>query len=134
MTTDNKAIVQHALTTLLETRSIDALAPLLSDDFIHHRDTAASTKTEWLAAVDAALTPLAGMEIEVHHLLSDGDHVVMHSRRRLPDGGPAITVADIWRIADGLIAEGWEVIEPTALAAANRAWWEADERSPAQRP
>lgn len=48
----------------------------------------------------------------------------MHSRRQLPDAGPEIAVVDIWRIDEGLIAEGWEIIEPTAQAAANLVWWE----------
>ncbi|WP_454341997.1 nuclear transport factor 2 family protein [Streptomyces canus] len=126
MTTDNKTIVQRALTELMETGSVDALKPLLSEDFIHHRpDATSSTKAEWLAAVQAALIPLADMRVDVHHLLADGDHVMMHSRRQLPDDGPEIAVVDIWRLEEGLIAEGWEIIEPVAQAAANLVWWEA---------
>ncbi|MGQ4382546.1 nuclear transport factor 2 family protein [Streptomyces sp. SAS_270] len=124
MTTDHKSIVQRALTELIETGSVEVLKPLLSKDFIHHRpDSTSSTKTEWLDAVQAALIPLADMQVEVRHLLADGDHVVLHSRRRLPDG-PEIAVVDIWRVEDGLIAECWETIEPVARAAANLAWWE----------
>ncbi len=124
MTTENKNVVERALAELIGTGDVDALAPLLSDEFVHHRpDATSSTKTEWLAAVRAALGTIAGMQVEVHHVLADGDHVVMHSRRRLP-AGPEITVVDIWRIDDGLIAEGWEIIEPTAQAAANLVWWE----------
>lgn len=125
MTADNKSIVQRALAELLQTGSSDALGPFLSDDFLHHRpDSTSKTKAEWLAAVQSALTPLAGMQVEIEHLLADGDHVVMHSRRRLPDGGPETAVIDIWRIDGGLIAECWETIEPAAQAAANLTWWE----------
>ncbi|MFF7173053.1 nuclear transport factor 2 family protein [Streptomyces pseudovenezuelae] len=125
MTADNKSIVQRALTELMETGSTDTLEPLLSDDFVHHRpDSTSSTKTEWLAAVQAALTPLADMRVEVHHLLAEGDHVVMHSRRQLPGAGPEIAVVDIWRIDNGLITEAWEIIEPVAQSAANLVWWE----------
>ncbi|WP_326796831.1 nuclear transport factor 2 family protein [Streptomyces sp. NBC_01808] len=126
MTADNKTLVQRALAELIETGGTDGLAPLLSDGFVHHRpDATISDKAAWLAAVRAALTPLAGMQVEIHHLLADGDHVVMHSRRWLPDGGPEIVVVDIFRVEDGLIAEGWEIIEPVAQAAAHLAWWEA---------
>lgn len=125
MTTDNKSIVQRALATLLGTGSVDAVEPLLSEDFVHHRpDSTSSIRTQWLAAVQAALTPLAGMRVEVRHLLADGDHVLMHSRRQLSHAGPEITVVDIWRIEEGLIAEGWETIEPVARAAADLTWWE----------
>lgn len=129
MTTDNKQIIERALAELMGTGEVDALAPFLSEGFIHHRpDSKTRTKKEWLAAVQAALTPLSGMQIEVHHMLSDGDHVVMHSRRRLPNGGAEIAVVDIWRLENGKIAEGWELIEPIAQAAANFAWWELAER------
>lgn len=125
MTTENKSIVQRALAGLIETGDVDALAPFLSDDFIHHRPgTTTSTKSEWLAAVDAALVPLAGMQVEIHQVLADGDHVVVYSRRWFPDAGPEIAVVDIWRIGDGLIVEGWEIIEPVAQVAANLVWWE----------
>ncbi|WP_149260017.1 nuclear transport factor 2 family protein [Actinomadura sp. K4S16] len=123
----NKEIVQRALSELITTGSTDGLRPLLSDGFVHHRpDATSSTKTEWLAAVQAALTPLAAMQVEIRHLLADGDHVVLHTRRRLPDG-PEIAVVDVWRVEDGLIAEAWEIIEPVARAAANLTWWETAE-------
>ncbi|MFG2074752.1 nuclear transport factor 2 family protein [Nonomuraea maritima] len=123
--TDNKSIVQQALTALVATGDVDALAPLLRDDFVHHRpDSTSTSKAEWLAAVRAALVPLAGMHVEIQHLLADGDHVVMHSRRRLPGGTAEIAVVDVWRLDDGLIAEAWEIIEPVSRAAANLTWWE----------
>jgi predicted SnoaL-like aldol condensation-catalyzing enzyme len=125
MTTENKSLVQRGLTALIETGDVDALAPFLSDDFVHHRpDSSTSTKAEWLAAVRAALVPLAGMQVEIHQVLADGDHVVMYSRRWLPNAGPEIAVVDIWRIDGGVIAEGWEIIEPVEQAAANLTWWE----------
>ncbi len=125
----NKSIVQRALAGLVETGDVDALAQFLSDDFVHHRPGfVKSTRREWLAAVRAALVPLVGMQVEIHQVLADGDHVVVYSRRWLPDAGPEIAVVDIWRIDAGLIAEGWEIIEPTAQVAANLAWWEPARR------
>lgn len=125
MTTENMGIVQRALAGLIETGDVDVLASFLSDDFRHHRsDSTTSTKVEWLAAVQAALGPTAGMQVEIIHLLADSDHVVVHSRRRLPDAGPEIVVVDVLRVDNGLIAEVWEIIEPVAQAAANGTWWE----------
>ncbi|MEW2379628.1 nuclear transport factor 2 family protein [Micromonospora sp. NPDC047812] len=126
MTKENRSIVQRALAGLIETGDVDTLASFLSEEFVHHRpDSTTSTRTQWLAAVRAALGPTAGMQVEVLHLLSDGDHVVVHSRRTLPDAGPEIVVVDVLRVADGLIAEVWEIIEPVAHAAANASWWES---------
>ena len=128
MTTANKNLVQQALGELIGTGDVDAFGAFLRDDFVHHRpDATTSTKEEWLANVRAALVPLAGMQVEIEHVLADGDHVVMYSRRRLPDGGPEVAIVDILRVDGGLIAEAWEIIEPVARATANVSWWEPGE-------
>ncbi|WIM92792.1 nuclear transport factor 2 family protein [Actinoplanes oblitus] len=124
MTDSNKVLVQRALAGLIQTGDVGALATFLTGDFRHHRPGGLTlSRTEWLAAVEAALAPLAGMRVEIEQLLAEGDHVVVFSRRWLPDGGPEITVVDRWRIQDGLIAEGWELIEPTAEVTMHLAWW-----------
>ncbi|WP_328470906.1 nuclear transport factor 2 family protein [Actinoplanes sp. NBC_00393] len=124
MTTENKSIVQRALAGLIETHDVDAVGRFLSDDFTHRRPgNVTKTKKEWLAAVEAALVPLADMQVELLQLLSDGEYVVVHSRRWLP-GGPETVVVDVCRLEDGLIVDVWEIIEPVATAAENLRWWE----------
>lgn len=124
-TADNKTIVGQAFAGLVETGDVAAVERVLSDSFVHHRpDSTSSTKPEWLASVRRSLENIAGMQVEVLHVLADGDHVVMHSRRRLPSG-PEITVVDIMRFEDGSIAEAWETIEPTAEATSHLTWWNA---------
>jgi predicted SnoaL-like aldol condensation-catalyzing enzyme len=126
--TDNRSIVGRAFAGLVESGDVASVGRVLSDGFVHHRpDSTSSTKPEWLAAMRASLEKIAGMQVEVLHVLADGDHVVMHSRRRLPSG-PEITVVDIMRFEDGLIAEAWETIEPTAEAASHLTWWAPGER------
>lgn len=126
--TDNKAIVGQAFAGLVESGDVASVERVLSDGFVHHRpDSTTSTKPEWLASVRASLEHIAGMHVEVLHVLADGDHVVMHSRRRLPSG-PEIAVVDIMRFEDGLIAEAWETIEPTSEAASHLTWWAPGER------
>ncbi|MCP2283307.1 putative SnoaL-like aldol condensation-catalyzing enzyme [Promicromonospora umidemergens] len=123
-TIDNKGIVAQAFAGLVETGDVAAVERVLSDGFVHHRpDSTSSTKHEWLASVRASLERIAGMRVEVLHVLADGEHVVMHSRRRLPSG-PEIAVIDIMRFEGGLIAEAWETIEPTAEAAGHLTWWD----------
>ena len=120
---DNTSIVTAAFAALTETGDVDAVGRVLSVGFVHHRpDGLSRTKAEWLAAVRGSLEHIAGMEVELVHLLASDDHVMLHSRRRLP-AGPEITVVDIMRFEDGRIAEAWELIEPTAEARAHLTWW-----------
>lgn len=127
MTTDNKTLIQRALAELISTGDADTLVPLLKDDFVYHRpDATTRTKAEWLALVREG--PLDEMKVEIDHVLADGDHVVMHSRRRIPGAGPGVEVVDIWRFDDGRIAEAWEIVEPATETAAHQVWWESDGR------
>ncbi|SNY33622.1 hypothetical protein SAMN05421748_104164 [Paractinoplanes atraurantiacus] len=63
------------------------------------------------------------MRVAITHLLADGDHVIVHSQRRLPATGAEIAVIEMWRLDGGLIAEGWELIEPLSHVPADLAWW-----------
>ncbi len=119
----NRATVQQAFTALVATGDVGVLADALADDFVHHRPDQDRSKEAWLDAVRRAMVPLAGMRVEIDHLLADGDLVVLHSRRRLPERDRAITVVDVWRFEQGRIAEAWEVIEPDAEGAAHFTWW-----------
>ncbi|SFN78749.1 MULTISPECIES: nuclear transport factor 2 family protein [Actinomadura] len=123
MSAEIKNFVQRALAELIQTGDVDAFGKYLSDDFVHRRPDSTRNRVEWLAALRYALGPLAGMRVEILHVLADGDRVVMHSRRGLP-GGPEIVVVDVLRVQDGLVAEVWEIIEPVAQAAAHLEWWE----------
>lgn len=122
---DTVTAVTTAFAGLVATGDTGPVEQLLAPDFRHHRpDATSSTKEQWLDAVRGSLERIDGMEVEVKHVLATEDHVVMHTRRRLP-GGPEITVVDICRFEDAKIAEAWEIIEPTAEAAAHLSWWDA---------
>ncbi|MFJ9387917.1 nuclear transport factor 2 family protein [Nocardioides sp. NPDC101246] len=123
--TDAVDSLTAAFAGLVATGDVEPVERLLRPDFVHHRpDATTSTKEQWLAAVRSSLERIGGMEVEVEHVLATDEHVVMHTRRRLPDG-PEITVVDICRFEDGMIAEIWEIIEPAAEAAAHLSWWDA---------
>jgi predicted SnoaL-like aldol condensation-catalyzing enzyme len=124
MTTDTKAAAMQAFALLLETGDTDVLEPLLSDGFVHHRPDGTSTRAEWLAAVRGAFDHLADMEIEVHHVMGEGNLVMVHARRWLPEGGPEIVTVDILRFENDQVTEAWEIIEPLAEAASHLTWWE----------
>ncbi|GAA0955671.1 hypothetical protein GCM10009554_63810 [Kribbella koreensis] len=125
MTTQNKQLVQRALAELIGEGGVAAVEPLLSDDFRHHRpDGLIRDKTEWLNDVGNALDPLKDMKVDILHILSDADHVILHTHRHLPDDGPSIAVVDIIHLADNLITEAWELLEPLAEADAHLTWWD----------
>lgn len=109
MNTDSKQLVLTCL-ELYGKGDIEAVAPLLRDDYVDHGlPFRTSTKADWIAA--ARKLPLAALRIDIRRLVAEDDYVTMFSRRRLPGGELDIAVADIFRLQDGLIAERWEVVE-----------------------
>jgi predicted SnoaL-like aldol condensation-catalyzing enzyme len=111
MNADKKRIIEAAVAELFGKGNVDAMAPLLQEDFVDHGPgVVASSKADWIAAVRKV--PLADMKLEVRLLLADGEYVTMLSRRWLPWQGHWIAVVDIWRFEDGLIAEHGEVFQP----------------------
>jgi predicted SnoaL-like aldol condensation-catalyzing enzyme len=62
-------------------------------------------------AVLAAIDEATGRRNQVHRVLAQGDLVVTHATATLPDGGQAAAF-DLWRFADGRIADHWGDQEP----------------------
>ena len=116
--------VERVLGEVFGAGDLGALEPVLADDFVHHRpDGSSRGRAEWVEAVRETVAGAAGVQVEVRHLLADGDHVVLHSVRRLP-GGPDVAGVDLWRFDGGRVAEAWEILEPAAEAAGHVRWWE----------
>jgi predicted SnoaL-like aldol condensation-catalyzing enzyme len=113
----NKRLVLDCLARYGES-DLAGVAPLLRDDYVDHGlPFQTSTRAEWLAAAEKL--PLADMRIDIRRLMSEGDYVMMYSRRSLPSGALDIAVADVFRVEDGLIAERWEIVEPIPPNAPN---------------
>ncbi|MET9551388.1 nuclear transport factor 2 family protein [Streptomyces sp. NPDC006645] len=105
----NKDLVLNCL-KLYGAGDLDAVAPLLRDDYADHGlPFRTTTKAEWIA--EARILPLADLRVDIRRLVAEGDYVTMFSRRSLPAGGLDIAVADVFRVQDGLIAERWEIVE-----------------------
>ena len=55
----------------------------------------------------------------LHRTFVDGDHVVLHYHvKRFPED-PGMAVVDIFRVADGMIVEHWDVIQEVTVGGPN---------------
>jgi predicted SnoaL-like aldol condensation-catalyzing enzyme len=106
--TDPRALA-HRMHDAFNTREIDALDEILAPDFYSHplpggRETA---KSAWAAMI--AQSPAARSVIE--DVLADGDRVAVRSTIHGLSGAgpdaPAATLMEIFRVAEGRIAELW---------------------------
>ena len=109
----NKALVLDAFDTLFNKRDYAAAERFWSPDYIQHSAHIQPGREGLFGLVKAAPPDI---EYENALITANGDYVILHGRF-WNVGQPATwIVADIVRIADGLLAEHWDVIQDEATA------------------
>jgi predicted SnoaL-like aldol condensation-catalyzing enzyme len=94
-----------------------AARALLHDRYVEH-DPAVGDGPDGLAALVERLRRERPDEShEVVRTVADGDHVILHSRIRRASG--EVASADIYRVADGRVAEHWTARQPVPETALN---------------
>jgi len=107
----NKELVRRCYDEFFAKRNLDTVKDLLREDFIQHSPNSPSGKAAYLDHLRNAA--FVGAKVRIQRIIADGEYVAVHHHMTLPgDDGPGLAVVDIWRIADGQIAEHWDVEQP----------------------
>src|SRR6476469_8009966 len=110
-TEQNKRLVLEAFDTLFNRRDYEAAERLWSPDYIQH---SAHIEPGRDGLFDLIKTMPPDLRYEHQLVVADGDHVLLHGRFS-GHGLPANwVVVDVVRIADGMLAEHWDVIQDEA--------------------
>ena len=104
----NRALVIEAFDTLFNRRDYAGAEAFWSPDYIQHSAHIAPGRT---GLFDLVKSLPAELRYEHQLVVANGDHVVLHGR--FSNHGEPVNwvVADIVRIADGKLAEHWDVIQ-----------------------
>lgn len=105
---------------------VDGVGALLADDFVSHNPRVAHVDPSVTSGRQAFVEYLGGPigdellngTVEAARVISDADHVVIHSRLVTRDG-QELAVVDIFRVRDGLVSEHWDVVQPVPETPAN---------------
>jgi acetyl esterase/lipase len=107
----NKALVIEAFDTLFNRRDYAAAEAFWSPDYIQHSAHIAPGR---IGLFDLVKSLPADLRYEHQLVVADGDHVLLHGRFS-GHGQPADwIVVDVVRLADGKLAEHWDVIQDEA--------------------
>ncbi|AHH22350.1 SnoaL-like domain-containing protein [Nocardia nova SH22a] len=110
MTTEqNKRLVVDGFRTFAA-GDIEVLRDLLHENFIEHSPGNPSGRDAFIEFIASA--PVAGARLELARVIAEDDLVVLHYRMHTPEDPRGVAVVDIWRVADGRIAEHWDVVQP----------------------
>jgi predicted SnoaL-like aldol condensation-catalyzing enzyme len=113
----NKALVLEAFDTLFNKRDYDAAARFWSPNYIQHSAHIAPGR-EGLFNLIRSLPPTLKYEPGV--ITANGDYVMVHGRFSGHGRPRAWIAADVCRIADGVLAEHWDVLQDEATRAESK--------------
>ena len=93
--------------------AMDSLAVdrYLAPDYIQHSSLAEPGLPALKAFLDFVRKESPDARQTIHRVLVDGDMVAVHVHVERFAGDPGLAVVDIFRCADGMIAEHWDVLQ-----------------------
>ena len=116
----NKALVTAAVTMLFQQHKVDqAIDTYFAPDYIQHNPLVPTGAAPVRVFFKKFYADHPGSTIEISHVLADGDLVAVHYRFRIDPKDRGMAVVDIFRVANGKIAEHWDVGQPVPEKAAN---------------
>jgi predicted SnoaL-like aldol condensation-catalyzing enzyme len=113
----NKALVLEAFDTLFNKRDYAAAERFWSSNFIQHSAHIEAGREGLFNLIKAAP---ASLKYEPGVIVAEGDFVIVHGRFSGMGRPTNWIAADIVRIADGVLAEHWDVLQDEATGAESK--------------
>ena len=110
----NKALVLEAFDTLFNKRDYKAAERYWSSNYIQH---SAHIKPGRDGLFDLIRSSPATLRYEPGTIVAEGDYVIVHGRFTNTGRPKNWIAADVVRVADGLLAEHWDVLQDEATEA-----------------
>jgi predicted SnoaL-like aldol condensation-catalyzing enzyme len=110
----NKALVLKAFDTLFNKRDYEAASRFWSDKYIQHSAHIQPGRDGLFNLIRSAP---ATLKYEPGLILAEAEYVIVHGRFSGRGKPRSWIAADIVRIADGLLAEHWDVLQDEATEA-----------------
>jgi predicted SnoaL-like aldol condensation-catalyzing enzyme len=110
----NKALVLQAFDTLFNKRDYDAASRFWSDKYIQHSAHIQPGRDGLFNLIRSAP---ATLKYEPGLMLAEGEYVIVHGRFSGHGRPRSWIAADIVRVADGVLAEHWDVLQDEATEA-----------------
>jgi predicted SnoaL-like aldol condensation-catalyzing enzyme len=119
MEQSNKQVAINAMNAFFKDYSAEGINAYFAKDYIQHNPNV-PTGIEPVIGF-APLLKQAGTTTQNHRILVDGDFVVMHNTYNNAEafGAKQVVTFDVFRIANGKVAEHWDAINPLAAKTAS---------------
>jgi predicted SnoaL-like aldol condensation-catalyzing enzyme len=115
----NYRLVAQMYERVLQPMDSSRVDEFFADDYIQHSPLAATGAQGLKDFLDWARARSPDAEHRVKRIFVDGDYVIAHVHVIIKPGDRGNAVVDIFRIANGRIAEHWDVGQEIPVASAN---------------
>jgi predicted SnoaL-like aldol condensation-catalyzing enzyme len=116
----NKTLVMAAFDLLFVQHKVDqAVDTYFDPGYIQHNPMAATGAEPMRNFFKAFYAANPGASVKVSQVLADGDLVAVHYLTKFKPEDRGFAVVDIFRVANGKIAEHWDVVQPVPEKSAN---------------
>ena len=115
----NRRLVERIYAEVLGPVDSGAVDALFDPGYIQHNPGAATGSQGLKEMLDRAKVKYPKCEHRVKRMLVDGDLVAVHVHVIFNPGEEGFAVVDIFRIANGMIAEHWDVMQPITAGSKN---------------
>ncbi len=107
----NIDLVTDMFKHVLQPMSSARVDEFISPDYIQHSQLAPPGRDALKAFLDEMGPQHPNSSHDIKRVFADGDHVIVHYLvKRWPED-PGMIVIDVFRCADGMIVEHWDVLE-----------------------
>lgn len=115
----NLDLVLAMFDAVLKPLDASAADRFIAGDYVQHSALAEPGRNGLKAFLQQARRDTPDAVHDIKRSFVDGDHVIVHYHvRRWPED-PGFAVIDIFRVADDMIAEHWDVLQPVESGGPN---------------
>jgi len=98
----------HKVLIAMDSSAVDRY---IAPEYVQHSSLAEPSVAALKSFLDRVRAESPDATQTIHRSFVDGDHVITHTHVVRWPGDPGLAVVDIFRVADGLIVEHWDVIQ-----------------------
>ncbi len=111
---DNKELIRRFYQEFFNDHDVDAALRYVREDYVQHNPGVAQGRAGLMDAFREKFRAEPTFRLELQMLISEGDRIAVYLKNVDPEGRTKCRVVDIYRVQDGLLAEHWDVLQPSA--------------------
>lgn len=98
----------HKVLIAMDSRAVDQY---IAPDYVQHSSLAEPGVAALKGFLDKVRVESPDARQTIHRAMVDGDMVAVHVHVERFPGDPGLAVVDLFRVANGMIAEHWDVLQ-----------------------